>query len=48
VAVLGEGQSFGELAILYNPVRSATIKTLEDTDLIVLNRKLFEKYIKVV
>lgn len=45
IAILESGQSFGELALLYNSVRAASIITLEETELIVLNRETFKKYI---
>lgn len=45
IARLDAGQSFGELALLYNSVRAASIIALENTELIVLNRETFKKYI---
>lgn len=45
IARLEAGQSFGELALLYNSVRAASIIALEKTELIVLNRETFKKYI---
>ena len=45
IAQLEAGQSFGELALLYNSVRAASIIALESTELIVLNRETFKKYI---
>ena len=42
---LESGQSFGELALIYNSVRAASIIALEKTELIVLNRETFKKYI---
>ena len=36
VKILGEGQGFGEMGILTNSRRSATILALENTDLFVL------------
>lgn len=45
IARLEAGQSFGELALLYNSVRAASIIALESTELIVLNRETFKKYI---
>lgn len=45
IARLEAGQSFGELALLYNSVRAASIIALEPTELIVLNRDTFKKYI---
>ena len=47
VMKLNEGDGFGELALLYDAKRSASIITLEKTDLIVLDRLSFQKYITV-
>ena len=44
---LEKGDAFGELALLYDSVRSATIVTDEQTDLIVLDKESFRKHIKV-
>ena len=44
---LEKGDAFGELALLYDSVRSATIVTEEQTDLIVLDKESFRKHIKV-
>lgn len=43
VAKLGDGKSFGELALLHNKQRAASIITLEDTSFAVMNKKSFEK-----
>ncbi len=44
---LEKGDAFGELALLYDSVRSATIITHEHTELIVLNKESFRKHIRV-
>jgi CRP-like cAMP-binding protein len=46
VAVLKTGDSFGDLSLLYGAPRNATIKTKEDTDLIVMTKDAYEKAIK--
>lgn len=38
-----KGQSFGELALLYNAPRSASIQCLEDTSFWAIDRKTFRK-----
>ena len=43
---LGVGEAFGELALLHDNNRSATIKTLEFTTLWVLEREIFKKVIE--
>jgi len=48
IARLEAGQSFGELALLYNSVRAASIIALESSELIVLNRETFKKYIYTI
>ena len=45
VAVLGPGKMFGELAILYNCKRTATVITREDCSLFELNRHHFKAII---
>jgi CRP-like cAMP-binding protein len=47
VAQLEAGDAFGELALIYDTARTATIITNCDTDLIVLSREVFQRYIKV-
>lgn len=44
---LERGDAFGELALLYDSVRSATIVTDENTELIVLDKESFRKHIRV-
>lgn len=44
---LEKGDAFGELALLYDSVRSATIVTDETTDLIILDKESFRKHIRV-
>ena len=43
VAKLGDGKSFGELALLHNKQRAASIVTLEDTCFATMDRHSFEK-----
>lgn len=40
------GDSFGELALLFNSERNATIRVTPDTELMVLHRDDFMKYMK--
>ena len=44
---LHKGDAFGELALIYDSVRSATIITTDYTDLIVLDKDNFRKHIRV-
>ncbi len=44
---LNKGDAFGELALIYDSVRSATIITTDYTDLIVLDKDNFRKHIRV-
>ena len=46
IAVLDEGEFFGEMALLEDMKRSATVKAIEDTELFVLNRSGFEELLK--
>jgi cGMP-dependent protein kinase len=41
-AILVKGDTFGELALIHNSPRSATIRTLSICDLWVLDRKTFQ------
>lgn len=41
IASLGPGSNFGEMAMLDDPVRSATARTAEDTELMVISRQAF-------
>lgn len=43
---LKEGDSFGELSLIYGAPRAATIRTVEATDLIVISKEVYEKVIK--
>ena len=47
VMTLTAGQSFGEMALLHDSKRTATVITQENTELIVLDRKSFQRYIGV-
>ena len=48
ISKLEAGDGFGELALINDNTRGATIITNEVTDLIVINREIFQKYIKDV
>jgi hypothetical protein len=41
IASLGPGSNFGEMAMLDDPVRSATARAAEDTELMVISRQAF-------
>lgn len=41
-----EGDSFGELSLIYGAPRSATIRTIEPTDLIVISKETYDRIIK--
>jgi CRP-like cAMP-binding protein len=43
VAKLDDGKCFGELALLHNKQRAASIITLQDTHFAVMNKQSFEK-----
>jgi CRP-like cAMP-binding protein len=43
VADLGSGQSFGELALLANVPRNATVTATDDTELVTFERKTFAR-----
>lgn len=43
VGVIGQGASFGELALITLKPRAATIYCMEDTDCAVMNKKSYEK-----
>lgn len=43
IATLGVGESFGEMSLLTQEPRTATIKALEDTNLFSLDERLFQK-----
>ena len=46
LAHLGQGEFFGEMAILNNKPRSATAEVMEDSKLLVIDPKTFESMIK--
>jgi CRP-like cAMP-binding protein len=46
VSEFGKGQSFGELALLYNSPRAATIRTREAGVCYMLNRSVFQHLVK--
>ena len=41
-----EGDSFGELSLIYGAPRAATIRTAEPTDLIVISKEIYDRVIK--
>ena len=43
---LKEGDSFGELSLIYGAPRAATIRTIEPTDLIVISKEVYDRVIK--
>jgi CRP-like cAMP-binding protein len=45
IAKLTSGEAFGELGLLFNENRTATAVCLEKTDLLVLSKQVFEKYL---
>jgi cGMP-dependent protein kinase 1 len=44
--IMGKGEQFGELALLHDSLRTATIKTIDNTSLWVLSRQSFQKAVK--
>jgi len=46
LSVLGEGESFGEMALLTGEKRSANVEALEETHLMVLSKEQFEGFVK--
>jgi CRP-like cAMP-binding protein len=46
IAVLGASQCVGEMAILSDEPRSATVETMEDTSLLVINKNSFKTLIR--
>lgn len=46
VNVLQVGEGFGELALISNDKRTATILVREDCDLAIINRDTFQKILK--
>jgi len=45
VARLHKGDCFGELALLYSPTRTASVKAFSDVEVIVLNKIPFQETI---
>jgi len=46
VAVLGPGDFFGEMALLEDAPRSATVRAREDLQVLVLDRPIFERFVE--
>lgn len=46
LAKLGPGQIFGEMALVLDEKRSATVEAVEDTNLIIVTRKTFDEKLK--
>ncbi|EAR89152.2 cyclic nucleotide-binding domain protein (macronuclear) [Tetrahymena thermophila SB210] len=46
IGKLSAGDSFGDLALLFNSIRNATIKLSKKSTFIVLRKEIFQKYIK--
>jgi CRP/FNR family cyclic AMP-dependent transcriptional regulator len=46
LAELGEGEFFGEMALLIAQDRSATVETLEESKILVINPETFEALLK--
>jgi len=44
--IMEKGDFLGEMAILDKEIRSATVTAIEDTEVMVLKKSIFEKYIK--
>ena len=47
IAVLGDGEFFGEMALLEGVKRSATVRAIEDTEVFILNRDGFQELLKI-
>jgi cAMP-dependent protein kinase regulator len=43
---LGKGDAFGEISLLYNSKRTASIIAAEKSDIIILEKNIFQEYIK--
>jgi len=46
LAILGKGDFFGEMSILNNKPRSATVEVIEDAKLLVIDPQTFEKMVR--
>ena len=46
LALLGPGQIFGEMALVFDEKRSATVEAAEDTNLIVITRQTLEEKLR--
>jgi CRP-like cAMP-binding protein len=45
IAVLGAGHAFGEMSLLSGDPRSATIRAIEDTDLLKIDKSVFDRLV---
>jgi CRP-like cAMP-binding protein len=45
IAVLGKGNAFGEMSLLAGDPRTATIRAVEDTDLLKIDKSVFERLV---
>lgn len=43
---MGKGDAFGEISLLYNSKRTASIIAAEKSDIIILEKNIFQEYIK--
>ena len=48
LAVLGPGEIFGEIALIFDEKRTACVRALEETTLVVMNRSVFKSKLKEV
>jgi len=46
ILILVGGSDFGERALITNEPRSATVMTITPTDLLVVDREVFSRYVK--
>ncbi len=48
LAVLGPGEIFGEISLIFDEKRTASVKAIEETTLVVMNRDVFKSKLKEV
>ena len=46
MCIMGNGEAFGELALLFGSNRTATVETMETCYVIVIPQRAFEMYVK--